>query len=385
MVNPGAARPRAATSTGARSIGRKAAVIGAVAVLATACASSASIVRDQGDQDENELSISVSGNQLIDQDEQPIQLVGVNFSGAQYACAEGWGIFDAPATHESIEALKSWGINAVRLPLNESCWLGINGVDPKYGGDNYREAIGDWVRRLNNHGFYVIVDEHHTRNGDGLAVDQQPMANRDHADDYWKSVADYFKDSPAVLFDLFNEPYPDDNTASKAAWTCVRDGGDCPGVPYVAAGMQEMLDAVRSTGAKNPVLIAGPEYAGTLRRWKKYAPDDPEEQLVASVHIYGGPLSSPYADEDRWDPEISRVADKVPVIIGEMGETDCAHDFIDKLMPWADRHGVSYFAWGWVTSPCAGEPALIRDYDGTPMPYGIGFRAHVRDLDLRQQ
>ena len=382
MVQSGAATPRAATSTGTRSIWRKAAVIGAVAVLMTSCASAASIVTEPTP--DPGISISVSGNQLIDQNGNPIQLVGVNFSGAQYACAEGWGFFDAPATHRSIHALKSWGINAVRLPLNESCWLGINGVPRKYGGRHYRQAVAHWVRKLNKHGFYVIVDEHHTHNGDGLAVDQQVMPNQDHAVDYWTSVASRFADNPGVLFDLFNEPYPDDNSNSRAAWRCVRDGGDCAGVPFVAAGMQELLDAVRATGAKNPVLVAGPQYAGELgRRWLRFAPDDPDNQLVASVHIYGPPLGSPYDDPSRWHPGITRVARQVPVIIGELGETDCGHDFIDRLMPWADRHGISYFAWGWVTSSCADEPALISDYDGTPTPYGIGFRAHVRDLGLR--
>jgi endoglucanase len=329
------------------------------------------------------MSVRVSGNKFIDKDGKPIRLVGVNFSGAQYACAEGRGFFDAPATDASIAALKSWGINAVRLPLNESCWLGINGVDPAYGGANYREAIGDWVKKLNDNGFYVIVDQHHSHNGSGKATGQQEMANRDHATDYWKSVANYFQSSPAVLFDLYNEPYPDNDRDTPAAWHCVLDGGKCDGVGFVAAGMQEMLDAVRSTGAKNPVLIAGPEYAGSLKRWLEYEPNDPENQLAASVHIYGQPLGSPYDDPSRWGSEIAPVAARVPVVIGEMGDSDCSHRFIDRLMPWADAHGLSYFGWGWVTSSCTDEPALISDYDGTPTAYGVGFRDHVKALNLR--
>jgi endoglucanase len=331
-----------------------------------------------------QLSVSVSGNRLLDQNGRTIRLVGVNFSGTQYACAEGFGIFDAPATDASIAALKSWGVNAVRLPLNESCWLGINGVDPVLSGARYQRAVGDWVDKLNDNGFYVIVDQHHSHSGTGEATGQQPMANRDHAHDYWRSVAGYFKDSPAVLFDLYNEPYPDDNRDTTAAWLCVRDGGDCDGVRFAAAGMQELLDTVRTTGAENPVLIAGPQYAGSLERWMEFRPTDPEKQLVASVHIYGKPLGSPYDDPRRWDAEIAPVATQVPVVVGEMGDTDCSHRFIDKLMSWADARGVSYLAWGWVTSPCAGEPALISDYDGTPTTYGAGFRDHVRSLNLRQ-
>jgi endoglucanase len=353
----------------------------AAAMLLTACSSSAESTDDPGVAAVT--SVRVSGNKLVDAHGEPIRLVGVNFSGAQYACAEGFGFFDAPATDASIAALKSWGVNAVRLPLNESCWLDINGVGDALGGPNYRRAIGDWVEKLNDNGFYVIVDEHHSHDGTGKATGQQEMANRDHADDYWESVARYFRDRPAVLFDLYNEPHPDGNRDTTAAWACVRDGGDCEGVGFVAAGMQEMLDAVRSTGASNPVLVAGPQYAGSLRRWVEFEPDDPEHQLVASVHIYGKPLGSPYDDPSRWGSEIAPVAARVPVVIGEMGETDCSHEFIDRLMPWADAHGLSYFAWGWMTSSCAGEPALISSYDGTPTAYGVGFRDHVRALNLR--
>lgn len=37
-------------------------------------------------------------------------------------------------------------------------------------------------------------------------------------------------DNGAVIFDLFNEPFPDANTAdSDNGWRCWRDGGQCPG------------------------------------------------------------------------------------------------------------------------------------------------------------
>jgi hypothetical protein len=237
------------------------------------------------------------------------------------------------------------------------------------------------VTKLTSNGLYVIVDEHHTHDGTGAATGQQPMPNEDHAPTYWTSVASYFKSNPAVLFDLFNEPYPDSNQDTTAAWTCVRDGGTCPGVSYVTAGMQQLLNSVRATGATNVVLIGGPEYAGDLDRWLEFEPNDPIHQLAASVHIYGQTLGSPYEDTTRWG-EITNVANQVPVVMGEIGETDCAHGFIDQLMPFADAHGMSYLGWGWVTSNCANEPALISNYDGTPTAYGIGLRDHLKALNL---
>ena len=72
---------------------------------------------------------------------------------------------------------------------------------------------------------------------------QQPMPDRDHAPAFWDHVARAYAGNGSVVFELFNEPYPDSNANSEAAWTCWRDGGSCPGVSYTAAGMQELVPA----------------------------------------------------------------------------------------------------------------------------------------------
>src|SRR5579884_1092780 len=81
--------------------------------------------------------LHVSGNRLLGASAQPVALHGVNRSGTEYACIQGWGMFDGPNTAASVRAMASWHINFVRVPLNEDCWLGINGVKPAYAGANY--------------------------------------------------------------------------------------------------------------------------------------------------------------------------------------------------------------------------------------------------------
>src|SRR6266487_707754 len=77
-------------------------------------------------------AVHVQGNRLVDLAGRPVRLRGVNRSGAEYACAQGWGIFDGPSDSASVSAIASWRTNVVRLPLNETCWLGLNGVAPAY-------------------------------------------------------------------------------------------------------------------------------------------------------------------------------------------------------------------------------------------------------------
>ena len=319
--------------------------------------------------------LHVLGNRIVNTDGQPVRLLGVNRSGTQYMCMDNADVFDGPTDAAAIEAITAWHATAVRVALNEHCWLGINGAPLNYSSETYRRAIADFVNRLNAAGLAVILDLHWNAPGAQRAGEQQPMADLDHAPAFWSSVAATFKDNHAVLFDLYNEPYPDDNRDTTAAWRCVRDGGTCPGVDFIAAGMQTLVDAVRATGASNPLLVGGPQYAGTLRRWLEYKPVDPLNQLVASIHIY---KPSPCDKRSCWEGQIVPLARQVPIVIGEIGQMDCRHNFIDSLMTWANTHQLSYLGWGWVTGSCNREPALIRDYDGTPTTYGTGLRNQLR-------
>src|SRR5712692_11901122 len=74
-------------------------------------------------------TVRVQGNQLVDSAGRAVRLRGVNRSGTEYACAQGWGIFDGPSDSASVQAIRSWGANVVRVPRSETCWLSINGVN----------------------------------------------------------------------------------------------------------------------------------------------------------------------------------------------------------------------------------------------------------------
>ena len=82
--------------------------------------------------------LRVEGAQLIDARGQPVRLLGVNRAGTEYACIQGWGLFDGPHDAASVAAIRSWGSNAVRVPLNEHCWLGLDTVAEGLGGEAYR-------------------------------------------------------------------------------------------------------------------------------------------------------------------------------------------------------------------------------------------------------
>jgi endoglucanase len=316
-------------------------------------------------------AVSVDGSVLVDGSGDPIRLRGVNRSGAEYMCVQGYDVFDGPVDDAAIAAIASWQVNAVRVPLNEQCWLGVNGIPDVFTGTAYRDSIAAFVERLNDHGLAVILDLHWSAPDTVIADGQNPMPDRDHSPAFWGQVAERFGDNPSVLFDLFNEPYPDDNTDSDEAWRCWRDGGQCAGIDYEAAGMQELVDTVRAAGAINVILLGGVQYSARLSRWLEFAPTDPLDRLAASWHVYDFSWCS---SRSCWDAEADPVADAVALVLGELGQDDHGSAFVLALMEWMDARDGSYLAWVWNVW---GSPLdLIRSYDGTPTDYGETFHDH---------
>ena len=48
-----------------------------------------------------------------------------------------------PADQAEVTAMKSWKIRAVRVVLNEACWLGVKGASPS--GQDYQDAVAAYV------------------------------------------------------------------------------------------------------------------------------------------------------------------------------------------------------------------------------------------------
>jgi endoglucanase len=330
-------------------------------------------------------ALHVSGNQLLNAGGQAFRMLGVNRASAEFACVQGKGMWDSPAPDQStVDAMRAWHIRAVRIPLNEDCWLGLSGTP---NGAPYQQAVKDYVNLLVANGINPILDLHWTHGQytgnasactDVNATCQKPMPSRQFTPTFWTQVATAFKGNNAVVFDLFNEPFPDaaNNFAdATASWKCLRDGGTCGGISFPVAGMQELVNAIRATGATNVIMSAGLTWTSDLTQWLTYEPSDPTGNLIASWHSYN---FNACVTESCWDRQIAPVAAQVPVMAGEIGQNTCAHEYIDQLMTWLDQHSIGYTAWTWNPWGCGQGNVLIQDYGGTPTStFGEGYRAHL--------
>ena len=334
----------------------------------------------------------MQGNHLTD-GQRHIRLLGVARSGTEYACSEGWGLFDSPHPGSPddarmIRAMRSWKVNAVRVPLNEACWLGINGLRAKYAKRNYRQAIVDYVRRLERFAIHPILDLHvvdplhYPASADVNGL--RPMPDTRHALPFWRALARRFGSDRKVVFDLYNEPNTVDRRCLRDGCRITRDAYDADVPDYRAVGMQRLVTTIRAQGAKNVIMVPGIDWTGDLSQWLRWRPHDPLHRIAASFHNYEGPYLGT-CHLGCWRRTVAPIARRFPVVTGEMGDVDCNHDYINTYMVWADRHGVSYLGWAWdATAPggwtCRGGPSLITDYDGTPTGYGIGLRDHLRAI-----
>jgi endoglucanase len=341
--------------------------------------------------------LKVEGNHLVDAPSGQVFVPrGVNWPSFEYACSDGYGYSNAAsATNVGPDAagaalIASWHINTVRVPLNQDCWLGEDGL-PKFGKTSgYRAAVKRWVATLHDANLVVVLDLHWSGPA-GVVSDGQRAMPDDRSDDFWRSVASTFKKDRSVVFDVFNEPYSRYDTNGTLVfdltWTCWRNGGCAAprsgdrqaldGGTFTAVGLAALVDAIRSVGAKQPVLVGGIDYASDLRQWLANRPDD--KQVVASFHNYGGHLCH---TETCWDEVIAPIAAETPVVTGEFGETDCATSPA-AFMDWADRHGVGYLMWAWWVLPdtACSTLSVLADVRGTPRaPNGTALKTHLAAL-----
>ena len=142
--------------------------------------------------------------------------------------------------------------------------------------------------------------------------------------------------------------------------------------------MQTLVNAVRSAGANNVLMLGGLEWSNDLTQWLQHEPTDPDHNLAASWHSYNFNACS---NQSCWTSQVAPVAASVPVVAGEIGENDCAGSYITPLTTWMESDGISFLAWAWNADfACSSGPGLITDYTGTPTAYGAAYKAVLQAL-----
>ncbi len=305
--------------------------------------------------------LHVDGNRVLTKDGKPIRLQGVNVVSLE------WSVRGEQVVKAAQTAIGEWKANIIRLPVKEEYWFGGGAADE---GAAYRELVDEVVTVAANRGAYLLLDLHRFK-----------APKQEHAD-FWKDAATRYKDHPAVLFDLFNEPHG-------TSWEVWRDGGFVEekkkagdedafttaeekakaAKGFQAIGMQALLDAVRGTGARNVVLVGGLDYAYDLSGIASgYAlKDKGGNGIILSTHIY------PW--KKGWAEKVLVAADKYPILVGEVGagekkmpwlpaeHQEDAVTWVPAMLGFIQKHQLHWTAFAF--HPKAG-PAMLTGWDYTP-------------------
>ena len=312
-------------------------------------------------------ALRVDKTRILNSRGEPVRLRGVNAACLEWT-ADGEGhILDTVRT-----AIDEWHVNHVRLPLSQDRWFG-KAPEQKDDGKAYRALVDQVVELCAQRGCYVILDLHWSDAGEwGKQIGQHVMPDVNSAE-FWKSCASVYKNRPAVIFDLYNEPHD-------VSWDVWRNGGEVtekafrrnPQKTYRAVGMQVLLDTVRATGATNVVIAGGLNWAYDMSGFLDGKPlaDRDGNGVIYANHAY------PFKGDtiEKWVAKMERAAAEVPIIVSEFGAESragaaktgpTAEEWVRRVLTALDQHNWNWSAWD--MHPGAG-PRLISDWKYTPTP-----------------
>jgi endoglucanase len=306
--------------------------------------------------------LKVVGNRLHDPEGREVWLQGVNIASLD------WNPRGENVLKSAQVALEEWKANVIRLPVKDEYWF------DEAGGEAYRTLIDNVITYTANRGAYLVLDLHRYR------------AVRPEYRTFWIDAATRYKNHPAVLFDLINEPHG-------TTWEVWRNGGfveerqtKADEDSFLAAdeaararqgfesiGMQPLVDAVRETGARNILVVGALDWAYDLGGiLKGYAIDEHENGngIMYATHVY------PW--KKGWQSKFLDVAAVHPILVGEVGadankmnwmpaeNQEDASTWAPDMMALMQKHRLNYTAWCFHPSA---SPRMLLDWNYTPTPF----------------
>ena len=264
--------------------------------------------------------LATQGNQIVDEAGKPVRLKGLNLSGLEFDREAD------PAQPGRLDALAAMGGNLMRIPLNQRWALD----DPAYV-----KRLDAIVEDASRRGLYVLFDMHWISDHQAATPDAETMK-------LWRTLASRYREQPAVLYDLHNEP-------GMIGWETN------------ARWAEALIGEIRAVHPRSLVMVEGTNkgqrVAGALDRPVR-APN-----VVYQVHAYGPRQHGPGVGEAQWDRLFGKVAEKYPVFVGELGGEPDEFPALSELFAYLDRKGLGWAAWH-----CS--PGEVFQADGKLAPLG---------------
>jgi hypothetical protein len=144
---------------------------------------------------------------------------------------------------------QSWNANVLRLNISSE---GLFNNNPCPGHhETYLGLLDHVVQVANNNNMNVVLSLQYE------LTTKQKMPTQDSID-FWKLLAPHYATNQHVIYDVYNESVPNEVMKSgDNLWDFWQNGGvGKNNVTYI--GMQHLVTVIRSTGAKNLLIVQGP-------------------------------------------------------------------------------------------------------------------------------
>jgi uncharacterized protein (TIGR03437 family) len=234
-----------------------------------------------------------------------VQMSGLNVANPSPVDAAAVAAM-TPLTFRLIQ--QRWNTNAVRIPVSTALW--------RRDGQDYLNRIAAVVKSANREHLLVVLAAF-----EDLASGAQNPTGLPSSDtvEFWKACAAFLKDTPGLIFDVFNQPSALNIPGSSPGqhrpddWNFWLNGGVLADGQQ-SVGMQALVDAIRSTGAQQVVAVSCFHDALDFQGFR---PDNAvrDANVLYEAHpYYDHGLTDAQRDANFWFMHA-----KYPVYAGEWG------------------------------------------------------------------
>ena len=314
-------------------------------------------------------TISVKGNQLVDEAGKQIILRGLNLADPDKLVKQNqWSL-------ALFTEIKAWGANVVRLPVHPAAWR-------SRGKDNYLSHLDEAVSWANSLGLYLIIDWHSIGYlPANVYQDKMYDTTLEETKQFWQIIAQRYKNVPTIaVYELFNEPTDLGGKAGKANWQEWK------------VINEELIDIIYAQDTKVIPLVAGFNWAYDLRPIAQNPIARPG--VAYTAHPYPQKTSQNLSSDQEsnfvlWQRDWGFAAADYPIIVTELGWVQAdgygAHvpvkndgSYGPQIVEFMEQRNISWVVW--VFDP-NWSPTMISDWQFTPTEQGQFFKQQLQKLN----
>lgn len=313
-----------------------------------------------------------NGSQILDANNQPVKIAGVNWFGFETDTFVVHGLQNR-SYQDMLKQIKEAGYNTIRLPYSNQLFdtnSQPQGIDysknPDLQGLQGLQLMDKIISYASSIGLHIILDQHRP--------DARAQSKLWYTDAYpeqkwlsdWQMLAQHYKDYPFIIgADLHNEP------SQPACWGCGQPNLDWQQAATRAGNailainpnwliFVEGVDCVDGQQGNNDCYWAGGNLAGVREHPVQLSISG---RLVYSVHDYPASVfGQPWFTQANYPQNLTQVWDShwgyiqesgvAPVWVGEFGtrlQTEQDKQWFEALVHYLGpgANGISWTFWSW--------------------------------------